>query len=112
MRQVYPWQVWWADLDPVAGHEQAGRRPVLVVSSHRHLGVTLGALLTVLPLTTRERPGWLHRIGVDVGRRRSYVVTEQLRTISASRLQGQQPMATIDEAGAAAVRRVLLDMIA
>ena len=29
----YQWSVFQADLDPVIGHEQAGRRPVLVVSA-------------------------------------------------------------------------------
>ncbi len=29
---TYQWNIFWADLSPVEGSEQAGRRPVLVVS--------------------------------------------------------------------------------
>ncbi|MHB1393062.1 MAG: type II toxin-antitoxin system PemK/MazF family toxin, partial [Clostridia bacterium] len=29
---AYQWGVFWADLDPAKGSEQAGKRPVLVVS--------------------------------------------------------------------------------
>ncbi|WP_416211116.1 type II toxin-antitoxin system PemK/MazF family toxin [Frankia sp. Cr2] len=47
------------------GREQAGQRPVLVVSSRFHLALTGGALVSVLPLTTRERPGWVHRVRID-----------------------------------------------
>jgi mRNA interferase MazF len=48
-----------ADLDPIAGHEQGGRRPVLVLSvdafNHGRSG-----LVVVLPLTPRIRPLPLH----------------------------------------------------
>ncbi|MGI6132104.1 MAG: type II toxin-antitoxin system PemK/MazF family toxin [Bacillota bacterium] len=29
----YQWSIFWADLDPAVGSEQAGKRPVLVVSA-------------------------------------------------------------------------------
>jgi len=106
---VKPWQIWWADLDPAEGHEQAGTRPVLVVSSPLHLAVTGRALATVLPLTTRERPGWLHRIPVKGPGAVSYVVTEQVRTIAVSRLAG--PPQTLQPEEIAEVRRVLAKML-
>lgn len=31
--QLRPWQVWWANFDPQVGHEQAGHRPAVVIST-------------------------------------------------------------------------------
>lgn len=50
---VKRWEVYWADLDPAIGNEQAGEsRPVLVVSNdevNKFLGV-----VTIIPLTKEE----------------------------------------------------------
>lgn len=47
-------EVWLADLNPTRGHEQAGQRPVLVVSvdpfNHGPAG-----LVIVVPLTSKDR---------------------------------------------------------
>ena len=52
-------EIWLADLDPTFGHEQGGRRPVLVVSVDR-FNVGRSGLAVVLPLTSRIRPLPLH----------------------------------------------------
>ncbi|WP_432830025.1 type II toxin-antitoxin system PemK/MazF family toxin [Dactylosporangium sp. CA-092794] len=112
MTVVQPWEVWWADLDPTEGREQAGRRPVLVVSSVFHLRLTGEALVSVLPMTTRERPGWLHRVPLRAPHGQGgFVITEQVRTVARSRLQGRRPawVPTHDEV--AAVKQVLRQMI-
>ncbi|WP_433054481.1 type II toxin-antitoxin system PemK/MazF family toxin [Dactylosporangium sp. CS-033363] len=112
MTVIRPWQVWWADLDPTEGREQAGRRPVLVVSSAFHLRLTGEALVSVLPVTTRERPGWLHRVSVHpADRPTGFVVTEQLRTIARSRLQGQRPAWVLTDDEVSAVKTVLRQMV-
>jgi mRNA interferase MazF len=109
---VQPWQVWWADLDPAEGRKQAGRRPVLVVSSVFHLRLTGEALVTVLPVTTRERPGWLHRVPVrPAGRPVGFVITEQVRTVARARLQGQRPAWVLADDEISAVKTVLRQMI-
>jgi len=82
------WAICWAILDPTLGHEQGGRRPVLVISQepfNRHSG-----LVTVLPLTTarREPRPWEARLpagmaGLSVD---SLCLTAQLRTVSRERL--------------------------
>ena len=112
MTVIEPWQVWWANLDPTAGHEQAGKRPAVVVSSRFHLALTGGSLVSVLPLTTRERPGWIHRIAVvgrgDMG---GYVITEQVRTIARTRLVGHRPAWTLTADEIDDVRRVLAKML-
>lgn len=45
--------VFWADLDPVRGTEQAGRRPVVVLSDDRLHSVSLRSL--VCPITTNQQ---------------------------------------------------------
>jgi mRNA interferase MazF len=83
------WSLWRAQLDPATGHEQAGLRPVLVISNevfNRRAG-----LVTVLPLTTARRavhpwelliPAASSGLTVD-----SILLPHQIRTISAQRLQ-------------------------
>jgi mRNA interferase MazF len=107
-----PWQVWWINFSPTEGHEQQGRRPGLVVSSRFHLGVTRQRLLTVLPMTTTERPDWLHRVRIDMpGGRVGWVITEQMRTVADSRLADRKPIYKLDAKQILAVRDVLARMV-
>lgn len=46
--------VWDADFDPVRGHEQAGRRPALIVSANT-LNHGPADLVVVVPLTSRDK---------------------------------------------------------
>ena len=87
-RTVRTWQIWWADLDPSQGTEQAGQRPVVVISSSFHLRLTGGRLVTVIPLTTTDR-GLPTQPKVKIGRHVSVAMTEQMRTIAVSRLTEQ-----------------------
>jgi mRNA interferase MazF len=52
-------EVWLANLDPTFGHEQGGRRPVLIVSIDVFNAGRSG-LVVVLPITSRVRPLPLH----------------------------------------------------
>ncbi len=51
---TYQWAVFLATLDPTIGSEQAGRRPVLVISRER-LNQLL-PVINVVPLTSRKSP--------------------------------------------------------
>ena len=46
----------WIDMDPQAGHEQAGRRPALVVSPASYNGPALLALLCPITSKTKDYP--------------------------------------------------------
>jgi mRNA interferase MazF len=75
------------DLNPVAGREQGGIRPVIVVSHHRY-SVIPGLFLAV-PLTTRNRD-LDHHIEIPADdstglRQVSYAMTEQVRAMSRQR---------------------------
>jgi mRNA interferase MazF len=110
--RIEPWQVWWVDLEPVAGREQGKSRPALVVSSVFHLRLVRGELLSVLPLTTVERVGWLHRIEASLpGHKTGWAVVEQVRTISATRLTGTTPIGQLDKDQIVAIRSVLSKML-
>jgi len=87
---VYRWAVFWADLCPVIGSEQAGRRPVLVVSSEE-VNQTL-TTVTVMPLSSARSGRRVYPTevllpsGVTGLPKDSLVLTHQIRTIAKERL--------------------------
>lgn len=77
----------WACLVPVRGRKQGGHRPVVIVASRGYLD-TVTTLALVVPITTTDR-GWPNHIRLtgDVGLDDPcWAMTEQLRTISRTRL--------------------------
>lgn len=107
-RQLAPGQVWFVDLDPVRGREQGKDRPALVVSSRFHLDLTRRELACVLPLTSIERRGWVHRVRVADG---GWVITEQIRTVATRRFRRYAPEIELSAAELDEVRRVLGQML-
>ena len=85
-------EVWLADLEPTRGNEQAGQRPVLVVSTDR-FNQGRSRLVVAVPFTTRRRDLPIH-VEVrppDGGLREvSFAMCEQIRSIAIDRL-GSQP---------------------
>jgi mRNA interferase MazF len=81
-------EVWLADLDPRFGHEQGGRRPVLVISVDS-FNSGLSGLVVVLPLTSRIRTVPLH-VPVDPPegglRLPSSILCDAIRSIDQRRL--------------------------
>lgn len=81
-------EIWDAQLEPVAGHEQGGRRPVLIVSVDE-VSSGPGEMCIVVPLTRTDRGTPLHvRIDPPEGRltATSFVLPENVRSISRTRL--------------------------
>jgi mRNA interferase MazF len=81
-------EVWDCELNPVEGHEQAGRRPCLVVSVDQ-LGTGPSGLAIIVPVTRPERTALDVRIeppegGLDAP---SFAQPYQVRAISRARLQ-------------------------
>lgn len=83
-------EVWFVNLDPTKGHEQAGARPVVIISTdafnHGPSGLTV-----VVPLTRTERNVPLHvRVDPPEGglSEVSIAMCDQLRTISRDRFRG------------------------
>lgn len=81
-------EVWFADLDPTSAREQAGRRPVLVISVDQ-LGAGASELAIVVPLTTTKRPSPLYvAIEPPEGgvRERCQAMPEMVRSVWRGRL--------------------------
>jgi mRNA interferase MazF len=84
------WDLGWAGLDPSVGQEQAGRRPVLVLSNDiisRSIG-----LVAIVPLTTWKKGRRIYPTEVLLPREAtllpspSIALCHQVRTVSARRL--------------------------
>ena len=83
-------EIWRISLDPVAGHEQAGDRPALVISDDR-INASAAGLVIVVPLTRTDRTIPSHvEINPPEGgvRERSFAMCEQVRAVSVERLRG------------------------
>jgi mRNA interferase MazF len=76
-----------ADLNPVAGHEQGGRRPVLVLSGPSYNELRNEQLI-VAAITSRQRGLPFHvPVGPECGLRTpSWVQSESVRAISVQRV--------------------------
>lgn len=81
-------EVWFVDLNPTKGHEQAGKCPGLVISDDIFNAGPAG-LVVILPLTTKNKNIPLHeRIDPPDGglTEVSYVKCEDIRSVSQQRL--------------------------
>ena len=87
---VFRWAVMEANLDPVAGAEQRGTRPVLVMSNEEFNQAMPN--VTVLPLTSTRRTLYPSEVLIPRGKvgqpLDSIVMAHQIRTISKQRLKG------------------------
>lgn len=82
------WGLFEADLNPVRGSEQRGRRPVLVVSNEEFNQMMPN--VTILPLTSTQRRLYPSEVELRAGEAGqpldSIVMAHQVRTISKVRL--------------------------
>ena len=87
MARILRGEVRWADLNPTRGHEQAGERPVLVLS-HDVFNERSGTVIA-LALTSQEpRAGFPLTLELRTAKlpKRSWVKTGQIRTLSTERI--------------------------
>lgn len=87
MARLLRGDVVWADLNPVKGHEQAGLRPVLIVSQdvfNERSGTVIAMALTSQP----QKAGFplTHPISTSHLPKTSWVKISQIRTLSTERL--------------------------
>ncbi len=88
MARILRGDIIWADLNPVRGHEQAGLRPVLILSQdvfNERSGTVIGVALTSQP----QRAGFPLTLELDRSTlpKRSWVKISQIRTLSTKRLR-------------------------
>jgi mRNA interferase MazF len=87
MAKILRGEIRWADLNPVRGHEQAGLRPVLILSHdvlNEHSGTVIAMALTSQP----QRAGFPLTLELKAEKlpKRSWVKISQIRTLSVERI--------------------------
>ncbi|MEW6367885.1 MAG: type II toxin-antitoxin system PemK/MazF family toxin [Acidobacteriota bacterium] len=106
-------EVWLVDLNPVRGHEQAGKRPALVVSVDL-FNRGPGGLVVVLPISSKPKGVPFHvAVPASEGglRQPSFIKCEDIRSVAKERLAqrlGAVSGATMDEVQDRL--RILLDL--
>jgi mRNA interferase MazF len=83
-------EIRWADLDPVRGREQGGRRPVLIVSQdifNEHSGTAIVMAITSRP----QRAGFPLTLKLEAAGlpKESWLKISQVRTLSSERIGGR-----------------------
>jgi mRNA interferase MazF len=86
MARILRGEIRWADLNPVRGHEQAGQRPVLVLS-HDVFNERSGTVIAVALTSQAPRAGYPLTLELT-GKlpKRSWVKISQIRTLSTERI--------------------------
>ena len=98
MARILRGDIRWADLNPVRGREQAGQRPVLILSHdvfNERSGTVIGVAMTSpepragFPLTLESKASGL--------KKRSWVKVSQIRTLSVDRIGRRIAQASEEE---------------
>lgn len=87
MARVLRGDITWADLNPARGHEQAGRRPVVVIS-HDVFNERSGTVIAMALTSRPQRAGFPLTLELEGHNlpKRSWVKISQIRTVSLQRL--------------------------
>lgn len=87
MARILRGDIRWADLNPVRGHEQAGQRPVLVLS-HDVFNERSGTVIAMALTSQLQRAGFplTLELQMDDLPRRSWVKISQIRTLAVERI--------------------------
>ncbi|MBN2318896.1 MAG: type II toxin-antitoxin system PemK/MazF family toxin [Acidobacteria bacterium] len=87
MARILRGEIYWADLDPTKGREQAGQRPVLILSQeifNKRSGTVIAMALTSQP----QKAGFPLTLELSDPKlpKRSWIKISQIRTLSTERL--------------------------
>jgi len=90
MARILRGDIYWADLNPTKGHEQAGVRPVVIIS-HDVFNNKSGTVIAMAITSQPPRAGFplTHELKTGDLPKRSWVKISQVRTISTSRLENK-----------------------
>jgi mRNA interferase MazF len=100
MARILRGDIYWADLDPIRGREQAGKRPVLVLS--RELFNSRSATVIAMAITSQPQQAGFpltFELPAKLLPKPSWVKISQIRTLSTERIGtklGQLPEADVD----------------
>ena len=98
MARILRGEIRWADLNPVRGHEQAGRRPVLVLS-HDVFNERSGTVIAMAVTSQEPRPGFPLTLEsrADGLTKRSWIKISQVGTLSVDRIGPRLARASEEE---------------
>ena len=87
MARILRGEIRWADLNPVRGHEQGGKRPVVIISQdvfNERSGTVIAMAVTSQP----QRAGFPLTLNLESSNlpKRSWVKIGQVRTLSVERI--------------------------
>lgn len=87
MARILRGDIWWSALDPVCGREQAGTRPVLIIS-HDVFNARSGTVIALAITSQEPSAGYPLTYELTNGTlpKRSWVKISQIRTLSVERL--------------------------
>lgn len=98
MARILRGEIRWADLNPVRGREQAGQRPVLILS-HDVFNERSGTVIAVAMTSQEPRAGFPLTLESKAAglTKRSWVKISQIRTLSVDRIGRRTAHATEEE---------------
>lgn len=87
MARVLRGEIRWADLNPVRGHEQAGTRPVVILS-HDVFNERSGTVIAMAITSQAQRAGFPLTLELESDHlpKLSWVKISQIRTVSVKRI--------------------------
>jgi mRNA interferase MazF len=87
MARILRGEIRWADLDPTRGREQAGMRPVLIVSQDV-FNARSGTVIAMALTSQQQRAGFPLTLELTVATlpKQSWVKISQIRTLSVERI--------------------------
>lgn len=93
-------EIRWADLNPIRGNEQAGLRPVLILS-HDVFNERSGTVIAVALTSQPQRAGFPLTLEITAARlpKRSWVKISQIRTLAVERIGKRLGRASPEEMG-------------
>ena len=98
MARILRGEIYWADLNPVRGSEQAGMRPVVILSQDV-LNQRSGTVIAVAITSQSQRAGFPLTLELTGSRlpKRSWVKISQIRTLAVERLRKRVGTVSVDE---------------
>lgn len=98
MARILRGDIRWADLNPTRGQEQAGHRPVLILS-HEIFNQRSGTVIAMAITSQAQRAGFPLTWSLDSGYlpKQSWVKISQIRTLSVDRIGNKLGQASPEE---------------
>jgi len=98
MARILRGEIRWADLNPVRGREQAGFRPILILS-HDVFNMRSGTVIAMAITSQPQRAGFPLTLELDSTAlpKRSWVKISQIRTLSIERVGKKIGIATPEQ---------------